>query len=243
MKKYILGASVFCLILSIGCKKNLLDKNVYFHATDATSLSFIKVFVATVKASNTYVYADNVPLTGARLSFQSTFPTNLGYATITPGQRSISIRDTTSTYTQVPAVFNQVFNPGQYYSLFIYDTLNNTKYLVVKDNIIVPADTSSQIRFANLVFSQTPVPNVDVFSKDLNKNVFTNLSVGSVTDFISFPSKVVDTLIVQPTGTSTALANIIFTPGARRSYTVVFNGRYQTTTGAIARTLSLYSNQ
>lgn len=243
MKKNIFIAGLSCLIIGIACKKELIEKNNFFQFTDTSKVSFVKVFIATVNASNNYVYADNLPLTGSRLSLGSIFPVNLGYAAISPGSRSISIKDTLSSSTQVPVTFNQNFETGKYYSIFIYDTITNVKYKVVPDNFIIPADTSAQLRFANMIYSKSLVPNVDVFSKKLNMNIFTNITIGTVTNFISFPSKKADSLFIQETGTTNRLAGMGFTPGAQRSYTLVFNGSYGVLKGGTKRSLTFYTNQ
>ena len=73
--------------------------------------------------------------------------------------------------------------------------------------------------------------------------MFTNIQVTDVTDFISYTSSLSDTLYVRETGTTNLLTQLNgFNPTAKRSYTLIFRGRYQTTTGTIARTLSSFIN-
>jgi hypothetical protein len=107
------------------------------------------------------------------------------------------------------------------------------KFKVVEDKISIPADTSSSLRFANLIYS-----------KNMNREIFSNVSIGQVTDFINYPSKVVDSFFVKETGTFNLLAGLLFTPQEKRIYTIVFRGRYQTIgITAISRTLTFFTNR
>lgn len=213
--------------------------------TDLSNKAQVSVYDAVVPATRNYVYADNLPLTGAALAIGSTFPSGVSYSAIDPGNRTLTIKDTLLTSTQVPLTFQSNFEAGKYYSVFVYDTLNNIKYKVVEDKFIVPSDTTATMRFANLIYSSTPVPNVDVFSKNLNKVIFQNVAVGQVTDFIAMPTRVADSFFVQTTGTSTRLAGLLYTPQSQRVYTMVFRGSYKTATGTSSslRTLSMYINR
>ena len=239
----IAGIVILCILFS--CKR---DNSFLLKTSDPGGSAYVKVFIGAVNANRNYVYADNNPWTGAPLVLGTTFPGNVSYAAITPGTHSILIKDTLPTATQVPLTFSSTFDAGKYYTIFTYDTLNNVKYLVVTDNIVIPDDTTARVRFANLIFSSVAIPNVDVFSKNLNQNVFTNIAPAQVTDFLSFPSKNNDSLFVRATGTATQLAVLSFTPDVKRSYTLVFKGRYQTSTGTATtsnplRSLTFYTNR
>jgi hypothetical protein len=101
----------------------------------------------------------------------------------------------------------------------------------VKDNVVIPADTTSRVRFANLIYSATAVPNVDIYSVRRAQNIFSNVALNNATDFIPFFSNapISDTLHVRATGTLTNLATLAsFNPLPKRSYTLVFRGRYAT---------------
>jgi hypothetical protein len=211
---------------------------------DLSNKAQLKVYDAVVSATRNYVYADNVPLTGTSLAIGSTFPGNISYSAINPGNKTITIRDTLLSSSQLPITFTNNFEAGKYYTVFLYDTLNNVKFKVVEDKISIPADTSSSLRFANLIYSKTAVPNVDIYSKNMNREIFSNVSIGQVTDFINYPSKVVDSFFVKETGTFNLLAGLLFTPQEKRIYTIVFRGRYQTIgITAISRTLTFFTNR
>jgi Domain of unknown function (DUF4397) len=224
----------------IACKKEV---EIYLpEQTDLTSKSYLRVYNSVINTSRNYVYVDKIPITGAGIVYGALFPSVSYYSAIDAGNREMLIKDTLVTSTQKPISFTSTFDAGANYTVFTYDTVNNTKYLLVKDIIEQPTDTTSRLRFANLAFSTTPVPNVDIYSLKSKANIFTNVSTAQVTGFIPFASNISDTLYVRTTGTTTNLAQLNgISPAERRSYTIVFRGRYATTTGTIARTLSSFT--
>lgn len=251
MKKYIrlIFLSAAGLITIFSCKKDY-SKTVADYVPNFESNAFIKVINGTVGSAGTYVYQTAVdqPLSGYAMSSLGYFPSTTTYATLTPGNRTIIIKDTSSTSVQKQISYSGDFAVGNYYTIFLYDTSATAKYLVVQDKIQIPTDTTARIRFANLIYSSTPVSNVDIFSTRMNTNLFTNVNVGQVTDFTPFASRNTDTLYVRPTGTTTNLAQASITPTAGRSYTAVFEGRYQTVSGAYkptnpTRSLVIYTNR
>ncbi len=210
--------------------------------TDLSNKAFVKVYNATLNAARNYVYFDNVPVTGAGLAYGGLFPSVSYYSAIDPGNRSVTIKDTLLTTTQKPLTFSSQFDAGSNYTIFTYDTVNNTKYLVTKDALENPTDTTARIRFANLVYSRVAIPNVDIFSVKRQANIFTNVAPATVTNFIPFASSLVDTLFVRATGTTTTLTQLnAINPTQKRSYTVVFRGVYQLTTGTNTRALTSFT--
>jgi hypothetical protein len=122
--------------------------------------------------------------------------------------------------------------------------LGSPKQKTVKNDIIIPDDTTARVRFANFIYSKTPVPNVDLFSVKRNANVFTNVATTDVTGYIPFNSAVTnataDTLMVRETGTTILLAQLnTYLPIRKRSYTLVLRGSYKAATPA--KTLSSFS--
>ena len=213
--------------------------------SDFTKTSLVQVYIATVNASRNYVYLDGAPLNGSSLSSGSLFPSGVATigASIQPGIKAFLVRDTLSTTTQVPLSFAENMQLGKRYTIFMYDTINSPLQKTVETTIQIPTDTTARLRFANFVFSKTAVPAVDIFSKRRNMNVFTNVQVTDVTGFIPVPSAFNDTFFVRETGTLNQLAVLNgLNPTQKRSYTLVFRGRYQTTTGTVARTLSSFIN-
>jgi hypothetical protein len=97
----------------------------------------------------------------------------------------------------------------------------------VPTNIIISDTGTARVRFTNLTYVKGGLPgNVDIFSKNKNTNIFSNVALAQVTDFINFPSRGTDSLIVRAAGTLTALDTATFSPTQQRSYTLVFRGRY-----------------
>ena len=243
MKKYIiksLAFASFAVILFAACKKDL----TLFHTEqqDLSNKAMVKVYSSTLGASRNYVYFDNLPVTGAGISYGNLFPSVSFYAAIRPGNLSVEIRDTLLTTTQNAIRYSSNFQAGKYYTIFTYDTLNAAKQVTVEDKIVVPNDTTARIRFANMIYSKTAVPAVDIYSIKQKANIFTNVPVTSVTDFIPFASDIADTLFVRATGTTTDLTQLnAIVAREKRSYTVVFRGVYQLTTGTLARTLTNFT--
>lgn len=232
---------LFCGVFIISCTKSFDEKTA--QQTDFSNSSLIQVYMATVSATRNYVYVDGKSVTGAALSLGSVYP-SIGYASSIPGGfRSFLIKDTLSTSTQLQLSFAENMKVGKNYTIFMYDTINSPRQKTIETDIVIPSDSTARLRFANFVFSKTAVPAVDIFSKRQNTNVFTNIQISEATDYIKYPSALTDTFYVRETGTTNLLATLNgLTPIRKRSYTLVFRGRYQTTTGTIARTLSSFSN-
>ena len=117
---------------------------------------------------------------------------------------------------------------GKSYTVFSYDTVNAAKQKTVVTPIVIPADTTCRLRFANFIYNPNAIPAVDVFSFNRNTNLFTNVAVTDVTSFVPYPSALLtDTLYIRPTGnTTTNLVKYVLTGGLtqKRSYTLVYRG-------------------
>jgi hypothetical protein len=264
MKKNILILFSFAVIL-FACKKDY-SHSVAVYKSDLSNSAFLKVIDATLNSSRTYVYQDalQIPMSGTAMSIAfasgtGSFPANTTYASIPSGNRVIIAKDTLATTKQKVISVAQNLNAGSYYTLFMYDTATNATPLFVKDSIQTTNDLSTaRIRFANLVYASTS--NVDIYSSHAAGNLFTNISVGQATGFISIPANITDTFYVRATGTTTNLASyppspVItgatpLTPVAGRSYTLAFEGKYDVAPTKTAlgptnptRSLVVYTNR
>lgn len=245
MMKTILKFSFYTAVVAIGatsCVKNIKDNTV--RNDDFTNRSQVQFINAAVSATRNSIYVDGVPLNYATVAFGGQFPAspNVAFA-VAPGIRSFQVRDTLITTTQTPVQFAQNFQFDRRYTIFLYDTINAAKQKTVQTDIVIPEDTTARVRFANFIFTKTAVPAVDIFSLKRNANVFTNVQITDVTNYVPYASALNDTLLVRETGTTNLLTQLNgFNPTKKRSYTLVFRGRYQTTTGTIGRTLSSYIN-
>jgi hypothetical protein len=192
----------------------------------------VQVFSATVKATRNYVYVDGVPVSGAAVAFGGVFPGTAYSFKVNSGSRTFLIKDTLPATTQTPITFTQSMDPGKSYTVFTYDTILSVKQLTVVNDVVIPADTTCMLRFANFIYNTTPVPNVDVYSfRRGAAPVFTNVATAAVTNFIPYASGLSDTLYVYATGTTTPLLAKQLVPSLvpTRSYSAVYSGSYRGT--------------
>ena len=243
-KKYVAGVLIVGSVLFFSCKKEF--KKLIVEDTNLSGKAFLKVYNSAVNTNRNYVYVDNVPVTGSIIAYGGVFPSTGYTSALDPGTHAIVVKDTLATSTQTPVSFTSTFEPGKNYTVFTYDTVNSVKYKLVTDVIEIPADTTARIRFANMIYSSTPLPNVDVFSIRKNANIFSNVALGQVTDFIPYASNWIDTVYVRATGTTTNLTPLFAIRATqKRSYTIVYRGRYETTTpstAALLRSLTSFAN-
>ena len=223
------GFLSFCfgsLLALSACTKTFDDKTP--GELGFTKGSNFQLAIATVGASRNYIYVDGAPQNGAALVSGNIFPSGLGnYGfSVLGGNRAFLLRDTSSTTTQAQLSFANVVGINKNYTIFAFDTITSIKQKTVETQIVVPADTSARIRFANFIYHPFTMPPVDVFSFNRNANIFSNISITDVTGFINYPSGLaVDTLYVREAGTSNVLAKVStsgLTP--KRSYTVLYRG-------------------
>ncbi len=252
-------------LLAVSCQKDTTLKEVAAESNDFSNSSFIQVYNATVGSSRTYVYVDGAPVTGAAVAYGGTFPTLWSSSQATPSQfavpaglRAFLIRDTLITTTQPAMSLAENLTANTTYTLFTYDTLNTIKNKLVRTDIVFPDDTTARLRFANFAYSPNALTPVDVFSKNLNANIFTNVATTDVTGFIPYNSRKADTLFIRPTGSSVNYQNntntaasptyaaiqLIINPTRKRSYTILWRGSFRTDLNSAAnvRTLTSFFN-
>jgi hypothetical protein len=200
---------------------------------DFSSGATVQVFDATLKSARNFIWVDNTPISGAALAFGGVYPGTAFSFKLPAGSRSFLIKDTLATTTQPALNFTQTLDAGKSYTIFMYDTLTSPKQLTVTNNIVIPTDTTSRLRFANFIYNTTPVPAVDVYSyrRGNSTPVFTNVATNAVTDFIPYASGITDTLYVYATGTTSPLIvkSFVTTLTPSRSYTSVLNGSFKAT--------------
>ncbi len=241
INKIILGAAGLLMtgLVLVSCTKTYDSRLVSTYGN--LSSSNVQLHIATVGASRNYLSVDNKPVNGAALISGSVFPTaGFGFSVAT-GMRSFLLRDTLTATTQTQLSFAQNMEIGKSYTIFSYDTITAVKQKTVETPIVIPADTSCRLRFANFIYNPNAIPAVDVFSFNRNTNLFTNVSVTDVTGFVAYPSALLtDTLYIRPTGnTTTNLLKITLTGGLtqKRSYTLVYRGSDRGT-----KTSTLFAN-
>lgn len=219
-------------LLQVSCVKNYSVK-VSEVSTDFSEKSIVQVFMATINASRNSLYVDARQVNGASatLSTGSIFPPSGHGFTLDGGVRAFLLRDTLVSSTQIPLSFASNMQTAKHHTIFFYDTITSPKQRTIVDNIVVPTDTSCRIRFANFIYCPYNIPAVDVYSYYKAANIFTNVPVTEVTDFISYPSRLTaDTLYVRETGTSNLLLKVsIGTLTPKRNYTFVYRGSHRGT--------------
>jgi hypothetical protein len=237
--------TVFCLLAVItvlACNKDIQNKADYSLYPGTANAAYVKVVSATVGATRNYVYNSALtPLTGAAIAFGGTAPSSNSYFVVNAGSNVVFIKDTLPTTTQAPLIVSASFDPGSYYSIFTYDTTTTIKYALVQDVMPAVVDTAARVRIVNLARGATK--NIDVFSKVMNTTIFSNVSPATIGTFIPYTSKLNDTLYVREAGTTNLLYQLNgFLPDQKRYYSLVFRGRQDVSSGAIARTLSPFTN-
>ena len=259
IKTYIPGIAIllFSGSVMVSCTKSFDEK--FQEQDNFSNSSIMQVYVATVNANRNFIWVDANRINGASLTTGSVFPTT-GYGfNVGGGLRNFLVRDTLSTSTQLPYSFAENLQAGKNYTLFMYDTITAPKQKTVQTNIEVPTDATARIRFAHFTYSPNAVPAIDIYSSRLKANIFSNVSLTEVTDFVSVPSGITDTFYVRIAGSGTNLQNFsptpapgvmtnisaVLTPTIKRSYTLIFRGGYRatTTTNATVRSLSVFVNR
>ncbi|MBL0271107.1 MAG: DUF4397 domain-containing protein [Chitinophagaceae bacterium] len=238
--KYTLVGAVIISLTQSACVKKV--DGVLVGDKKLSDKSMVQVYMAMVNPSRNYIYVNNAAVNGASITQGTLFPaTGPGFA-IDGGFKSFLIRDTLTATTQVPLSFANDFQAGKNYTVFVYDTITSPKQVTVQTDIVVPSDNTARLRFGNFTYSPTAPPAVDIFSKRLNTNIFTNVPVSQVTGFMPYNTNVTDTFYVRETGTGVNLKNwdnlpapggtfvdiiAVLTPRPQRSYTLVFRGGYR----------------
>jgi hypothetical protein len=221
-----LGVSILAVL---SCSKKANDPTQIIDGL-STQKALVQVYNGILNSSRNFVYVNGQQANGATVAYGAAFPSSAyGFAVYT-GDNTFVIKDTLTATTQVPQSFVVNTKAGGSYSVFMYDTITSPKRLVVENNFIYNTGNFGNVRFVNLIYNPTATPNVDVFSVTSNAVIFSNIPVGAITSYMSFPSGVSDTWQIRQTGTSTVMASLSVTSSSlapERSYTVVYRGSYR----------------
>jgi hypothetical protein len=245
-KKYITGSAALitgCALL-VSCEKTFDNKMAT--TDDLSNSAVVQVFIATVNAASNHVYIDGKVVTGAALASGSIFPATITTTPAGPvgiavpaGLHAFEVRSTAAGTTQIPLNFAENMQVARHYTVFMYDTITTPKQKTVTDDISAPPADMVKIRLANFIYNPTAVPGIDVFSFSKNANIFTNVPVTEVTNFINYPAlgvtSIADTLYIRETGSSTNIVKLTIAGGTAptmvkgRSYTLVYRGSHRGT--------------
>ena len=241
-KFIIAGAVVLTTAVAVlSCRKET-GKEASSEQTSFNNTATIQVYNASIPNAATdprrvYVYVDSKPVTGQSLIFGAAFPASSTGFGIPAGFSPFLIKDTLSASLQPQIAFGENFQANKSYTIFLYDTFTVAKQKTIETNIVVPTDTTARLRFANFIYNPTAVAGIDIFSKKRNAFVATNLLVTQVTDFIPYASASSDSLIVSENGNpGNLLDTLVFNPTRKRSYTLVFRGRWKVNEALVTAT-------
>ncbi len=259
MKKYIFITSIAacCMTLLVwSCSKK---DDATAPTTSPNGNAFIKIsqyapnFRQTFNNRDSFnIYINNVKVNGTFLTYGSVYPSVADlYAAVPAGAAAIkiSIVGVNSLDSVVVSTINKTLTAGNYYSFIITDSVLNTnesKQIFLQDNFVRSDTSHFTVRFVHAILNDTTGKNVDVYSTRLASNVFSNISPGTVTPFISEPYNLIsDTLIVRRAGSPFELARISTVATAinrERAYTLVYKGT-PLAAGNKPRSLVYFANQ
>lgn len=236
---------LFLIIAVVGlfsaCKKDFDGRASESVGTE--NKAFIRFVPGSLAAARNFITLDGARLNGTGLAMGGVFPgasTITAFATILPGARTIRVFDSAALPMQTPVSISATFDVGKFYTVYTYDTSNAVKALINQDEFSVPSDTTANVKFVNIIYSSSAIPNVDLYSRRKRANIATNIAPLGNSNYVKHISGLSDTLEVRATGTTTTLTIVNgFTFNAKRTYNVVFRGRYQSTTGTMSRGLTV----
>jgi hypothetical protein len=236
---------LFSIIAVIGlftaCKKDFDGRTAESVGTE--NKAFIRFVPGSLAAARNFMTVDGVLLNGTPLAMGGIFPgasTVTAFATITPGSRTLRVFDSAAVPMQTPVSISATFDAGKFYTVYTYDTSNAVKALIQNDVFTIPSDTTANVKFVNIIYSSTTIPNVDLFSRRKRANIATNIPPLGSSNYIPHLTGLTDTLEVRATGTTTSLAVFnTFLFNQKRTYNVVFRGRYQSTAGTMSRGITI----
>ena len=227
-------------------------------ATTTDGLAFVKFVHASPNFRQVYkgadsfnIYVNGVKINGGQLTYGNVFPTatNL-YAAVPAGPQSIRVtvngKITPDSITLIS--LNKTLEAGAYYSFVLTDealTTNESRQMWIRDQFALNDTNNYTLRFVHAVLSDPAA--VDVYSFRKAKNLFTNITPGSATPFITLAYTILpDTFYIRPTGTLTDIVKIAIVNGSTtaanrmRAYTLLYRGLLGSTTKP--RTLTYFAN-
>jgi hypothetical protein len=198
----------------------------------------------------------------AAFTYNSAFPANTlnidTYAAVPSGSQDIRlvlkgvVNIDSITVTTIP----RNLDPGNFYTLIITDSITTTadySKIWTRDVFPTPAAGTFLVRFIHAVMNDTAGKKVDVYSTKQAATIFSGVSPGTVTDFISLPYATGDTVIVRRAGTTFELdrfprnATLQPVPVAytnnQRAYTILYKGNAVSTAGTKGRSIIVFNNK
>ena len=154
------------------------------------------------------------------------------YSQVTPGSANVTVVDNANN-----PLLNYNFNTasGQFYSVFLVDSVNHMKPIIVTDSVSYPNSTDSvKVRFYN--FCPNPLP-LRVGIKDSTiiwpgRSFETQESANGGNTFLLMKAGTYDFQIFTPYNTTTPLKDTSITFDGKHIYTLFIKGFYGDSTSA-----------
>lgn len=241
------------------CDKELDNK---LKSNNLNAVAFVKLvhvapgFRQVFNTADTFNwYIDKNKESGATISYNSGYPaltSNINtYATVPAGDHVFRLTKTGNVAGTDPVSileFPRTLEAGQKYSLLLTDSIiRNSSYdnIWLEDNFSIPDTGKFSLRFVNALMNDTAGAQVDVYSKRYASNIFSNVPVKGVVEFMQLPyTTLSDTLLVRRAGTENLLTTFNTASFSRRRvYTLVYKGStLLPSSNAKGKNLLIYNN-
>ena len=268
MKKYFSIILFFAVVLMtvISCKKDNKYIAVYKPVSGDAFLRVVHVspnFRAIQNYPDSFnIYVGKNKINGSLFTYNSFFPASTAntntYFAIPSGAQQIrlSLQGVITIDSLTIISLQKDITPGYFYTFFITDSLQtqqlNTK-VWVQDDFPIPDTGKYAVRFAHMVLNDTAGKKVEVYSTRQAATIFTNISPGTVTSFITLPVLSGDTIIVRRPGTlfeldrfprnATGQPSPVSYTNNQRVYTILYKGNAVSTAGTKGRSILVYNNR
>lgn len=181
-------------------------------------------------------------VTGAALGYNGTFP-NVGYAALPAGDVSYEfVRADSGTLVFAGKVTT---TDGKYYTVFLNDTVPTISAFATEDDVTaVKEDTLARVRFVHGLSAKSK-DTLEFVRKIDSKVLFSGITFGKSTPFVTNQGSTPDSFFVRKTGTTTAypgIASLTGTWSQGRTYTIYSRG-VTGKTGTPAPGLTFYTNR
>lgn len=237
-----------CIIVSSSCKR---DYDMVADYETPADVAYLRIVHAAPYFRNIFNAPDsfNVLVNGQKvtgyapggavlLTYNTTFPasnSNYGYVTVPAGEQEIKLTlGVTNPDSITLKKFTKVLEANNYYTFMLTDSINSDRDIAkifVRDSLTTPTIGYFNLRFIHAVLKDaTPtktVDTIDVFSTRNNRNIYSSITPGTVTNFsqYAYNSQLSDTLFVRRTRSTTNLATLNSASfGNQRTYTLYFKG-------------------
>ena len=246
MKKYfpllLIAAGAIAFIAS--CKKSDKYEAKRLPVTNNAYLRIAHVapnFRATLMQPDSFnIYMGDAKINGSLTTFSTIFPVSntSTYAAVAAGSSKLRFSLIGKNLVDSQTILTLPVNlgVGQYYTLFITDNIRDgqTAPQILTQDLVPKPDTGKYaIRFAHMILSDTAGKTVDVYSYRQATNIFSAITPGTVTGFITLPyiAPSTDTFSIRRTGTGQELVRLngVSITNNQRAYTILYRGTSGTT--------------